>query len=201
MNRLEWILTGLLAVLVIAVLALFLLFWSEQQQIENINRQVAAAATVAEERGTAKSAYEVVAPAAHNWAEDAVLLNTRGNWPAGTSFAPEQGSWSFLFYSPQQRAVALIATEGDRAEVVSENQTTERFNPESTAGWQTDSPAVVEQLLANGGQAFIEQHGEVSLIVSLNAMKGLVWTATLNATNADKLFRLQIDPTNGQIIE
>ena len=201
MSRLDWILTGLLAIIVVAVLAFFLLFWSEQRQVESFNKQAALQVTVEPLQGTAQSAYAVAAPAARTWAADAVLLHTRGNWPVGTTFTAEQGSWSFLFYSAQRQAVALITTEGTGAEVVSENETAQRFNPDSIAGWQVDSPSVVEQLLDGGGQAFIDQYGDVSLIVSLKAMEGLVWTATLNATDADKLFRLQIDPASGQIIE
>lgn len=201
MSRLEWILTGLLAILVIFVLALLLLFWSEQRQAENFNRQVATQqGSSARLRGTAQSAYEVVEPAARSWAADAVLLRARGNWPVGAAFEPAQGSWSFLFYSPGRRAVALIVPDGSNGRVVSESETEQRFDPAGLQRWQVDSPDVVEQLLANGGHGFIAEHGETSLIVALNAMDRLVWTATLNATRANKLFRLEIDPATGQII-
>jgi hypothetical protein len=204
MSRFEKLLTGLLAILVISVVVLLLLFWSEQRQIENFNREVGAQVAEQaspEQQGTALGAYAAVAPAARAWAADAALIRARGNWPVGTAFQPAEGSWSFLFYSPQRQAVALLEADKDGANVVSESGTDESFDPAGLQQWQVDSPAVVEQLLANGGRDLVQQSGEASLILALNAMEQLVWTATLNATNANRLLRLEIDPATGQVLE
>ena len=201
MSRSEWLLTGVLAIIVITVVSAFLLFAFEQRPVADASGESAPEVSPAELRGTAKSAYEVAAPTALSWAADAALLRARGNWPVGTSFEPERGSWSFLFYSPGQQEVALVVPDGDSARVASESAADQNFEPAGLQQWQADSPDVVERLLANGGHAFIQQYGEASLIVALNTMDQLVWTATLNATNANKLFRLQMDPATGQIVE
>lgn len=97
--------------------------------------------------------------------------------------------------------MALIVPDGNSASVVSESETEQSFDAAGLRRWQVDSPEVVEQLLGNGGRTFIEQYGEASLIVALNASDHLEWTATLTATEANKLFRLQLDPATGEIVE
>ena len=84
---------------------------------------------------------------------------------------------------------------------MSADETAQTFDPAPLDGWQIDSPTVVEQLLAAGGQAFIDEYDEVSLKVTLDATGTLVWEGTLIAADAQKLFRRQMDPATGQIIE
>lgn len=193
--------TAFLAIVVISVTGLLLFFWTEQREVGKVDRPEADQVPVEQLRGTAEGAYVLVEPVARRWAADARLVRARGNWPAGADFAPAQGTWSFLFYSPQQQAVAFVVADGDGARVVSENETEQRLNPVAFAGWQVDSPEVVEQFMSDGGLDFIAEHGEASLILALNRMEEPVWTATLSATETNALFRLQIDPDTGQIVQ
>jgi hypothetical protein len=200
MSRSESILTAFLGVLVLAVVVAFFYFWSGRHEDGTVSR-VATQPASDVLPSTAQSAYGEAVPVARAWASDAVLLHARGNWPVGTTFLPDRGSWNFLFFSPSRQMVALVVAGGSEAKIVSQNETREHYQPAAIDNWQVDSPDIVEQLLANGGEAFLEEHGEVSLALSLNATDHLLWMATLNATNDNKLFRLRIDPANGRIIE
>jgi hypothetical protein len=64
-----------------------------------------------------------------------------------------------------------------------------------------DSPQAVDLLLDNGGQSFIDAHGDVGLTLTLNANGALRWRARLiDATSGDSL-HIELDPRTGAIVD
>jgi hypothetical protein len=201
MNRLEWILSGLLALLVIVVAAMALVFWGLQQQQTNTiegNGDTANAAG-AEAGRTAQSAYGLALPVAQQWADDAQLLNARAVWPEENTFSPQGAEWGFHFYSRTQGATALISVTRGRASVVRSRETNRTLNPISVDGWQVDSTNVLETMMANGGRDIVNRHNRVSLSLSLDATEQLLWQAKLIDLEQQEMLTMDINPNNGTI--
>jgi hypothetical protein len=205
MNRFEWILSGLLAVLLVVAVVMLLLFWNEQRQEALLPATAAGSsgsgqAATPESGRTALSAYHLAQPVAQDWAEDARLLTASATWPAGQVFPAGAASWGLVFYSPGRPATALISVANREARLVRSSSTEKTPQPVDTENWQVDSPAVVEQLLSNGGQAFVDEHGQVSLALTLNTVGELSWQAKLVDTESFEAFTLQFDPITGTLL-
>jgi hypothetical protein len=203
MTRIEWALSGLLAFLVIAVTVLLLLFWSERRQ------QGAAedAPLVVNEAGspasvpTAQTAVRLAAPVAQQWAEDAQLYSALATWPDGTTFTPADTGWTLLYYSPASGATAQIGVNAGRAVLLTSHTTDAQLQPVALDGWSVDSPQAVDLLLDNGGQTFIDAHGDVGLTLTLNANGVLRWRARLIDAESGDSLHVEIDPHTEAIVD
>lgn len=194
MTRLEWLLSSILAVLLVVVLALLLLFWLDRSETP-----AAEQAQIIDAR-TALSSYQAAQPVAQQWAADAKLLNARAAWPEGDSFDPEGAAWNFVFFSPGQSATALITVSQNRAQLISNRQIDRRFNIYATTGWQIDSPQLLSIVLENGGRDFLDQYGQGKLTLTLETNDQFVWRARLINTDAPASLTLHVDPDDGEII-
>src|SRR5688500_7618279 len=106
MSRLEWILGGILAVLVLALAIILAFFWLRPEG--NVNNPITSAVT-------ARESYTLAETAARQWAADALLVNARATWPPESTLRPDEVSWDFIFYSPAQSATALVAVRDNQA--------------------------------------------------------------------------------------
>lgn len=196
MTRLEWLLSGILAVLLIVVLALGLRVWLERS--ETPAADPGEQAQVIDAR-TALSSYQAALPTAQQWAADAKLLNARAAWPEGDSFDPEGVAWNFVFYSPGQSATALITVSQNRAQLISNRQIDRNFNIYAATSWQIDSPQLLAIVLENGGREFLEQHGQGKLTLTLDTEDEFVWRARLINTDVPASLTLHVDPASGEV--
>lgn len=198
MTRLEWLLSAILAVLLVVVLALLLRFWLERGPGSAVSPAEQAQAV---EARTALSSYQAAQPVAQGWAADAKLLNARAAWPEGDSFDPEAAAWNFVFYSPGQSATALISVSQNRAQLISNREIDRRLNVYATGGWEVDSPQLLSIALENGGRAFLEQYGSSKLTLTLDANDQFAWRARLINTEAPASLTLHVNPTTGEVME
>ncbi|MFW5941254.1 MAG: hypothetical protein ACOCXI_05610 [Chloroflexota bacterium] len=208
MNRLEWVLSGLLALLIVVIAVMMLLFW-------NLNRQQTAlpeapAANPAQEMGqtaaeasppahTAREAYALAQPVAQEWAEDAQLVSASATWPEGATLAPENAGWSLMFYSPGRSETGLVSVSGNAARLLRNSATNRSLQPRNLDRWQTDSPAVVEALMDNGGEEFLQTHNQATLSLTFNALDALQWQAQLIDREQGTVLTVEIDPGSGVV--
>lgn len=197
MSKLEWLLSGVLAILLVVVLALVLRFWLERDQASTAET---GGQTELVEAKTALSSYQVAQPVAQQWAADAKLLNARAAWPEGDSFDPEGVAWNFVFYSPGQSATALISVSRNEATLISNRETSRRLNIYATTGWQVDSPQLLSIVLENGGRAFLEQYEQGKLTMTLETNDQFVWRARLINTEVPASLTLQVNPGTGEVV-
>ncbi|MDX1688771.1 MAG: hypothetical protein R3248_12375 [Candidatus Promineifilaceae bacterium] len=198
MSKLEWVLSSILAVLLVIVLALLLRFWLERNP--GPAGEAAETAQQVVEARTARTSYQVAQPVAQQWAADAKLLNARAAWPEGDSFEPEAATWNFVFYSPGQSATALISVSQNEGRLISNRETDRRLNIYATTGWQVDSPQLLSIVMENGGRTFLEQYGEGKLTMTLDTNNQFVWRARLINTEVPASLTLQVDPNSGEMI-
>lgn len=196
MSRLEWMLSAILALLLVVVVALALVFWSRQQSSQaNLNNLPELPPQ------TAREAYNLARPVAEAWSADARLLAAYGTWEEG-DFRPETGRWSYLFYAPARHEIGLVAVEENSARFLRASEAQQVVELAGTQQWQVDSPAVVAYLLARGGQAFIDEHqGNVGLSLVLEAYNGLTWKAALLAAEAGAVYQVEMDASNPSLVE
>jgi hypothetical protein len=191
MSRLEWILGGVLAVLLIALAIILGYFWLRPDG--KVNNPITAPVT-------ARESFTVAEAAARQWAADALLVNTRTTWPPESSLRPDEANWDFVFYSPRQTAVALIVVREGQASVLSTNAASQSYTAGDLEQWQVDSPAALETVLANGGRGFREDGPETSVLLTFNAAE-MAWVATLINTATRQTLIIRVDASNGQVME
>jgi hypothetical protein len=189
MNRLEWILGILLAVLLIVTLIMAAVLLG--------SRESATPAVT----DTAQTAYAIAEPVAKAWAGDAALVTMMGSQTVEPGAPLIVASWSLIFYSPSGQATALIAVAGDRATVVSTRSNSPQRRPGNIEEWTVSSQAVIEQTLRAGGQDFIRQEGATSLSLLLNVEEQVVWKSTLAAPETGRTLSLWIDAHQGELLD
>lgn len=219
MNRLEWILGIILVVLLISVAVLSLLFWFGPNN-SNVDGPSANLATTIAQRAddieptpdydgrTAKIAYAAAQNEAIRWQGDAQLLNATATFSQGAS--PEQlidgeTAWSFTFYSPATSQVALISVVEDTAKLVSTNTHNQQNPVLDATSWNIDSGDAIQQLLHEGGRAFIESGANPTLTMVLYAddQEGngrLEWEAALVSLLTGNAVIIRMDATSGELL-
>jgi hypothetical protein len=192
MRRTEWIIGGILGLLIVAVLVTLLIFWnngrSEQGSVDLNNLEYV----------TAVEAYNLALPVARKWSGDAALLSASAGWQPEVDFTNGRASWTMIFYSPAESATALISVTNAKAQMA---RTTPQFGKIQTgdlAGWQIDSPQAVADLLVNGADDFMTRHAKVNLILTLDVQGAPTWRSTFVDTETKENYSLNITADTGQ---
>ncbi|HSH02855.1 MAG TPA: hypothetical protein VLL52_10085 [Anaerolineae bacterium] len=193
MSRLEWILGGILAILLVAIVGVLTIFFfrsanPDDQETRPIDQY------------TAQSAYQIALPIAQQWQADAQLLSANVSWPRGPQFAVGDGHWGFTFYSPSQQAIVIISTIGTQGQLVRTQTINRQLNLASVADWPLDSNSALAKFFEFGGQDFLDDQGEAALLLTLNTNPTLTWTGQLMDREALRSFQLKFDARTGDII-
>lgn len=196
MSRLEWFISGVLGLLIVVGAAAFMYFSAESGA--DAGSQDSSDVAVQGSGHSARSAYEVAAVTAREWTLDAQLLSATASWPAGSApFAPGAAGWGFQFYSAAQQSTALIAVSDGQARIVRSNKATTSLAPLNIDGWLVDSPQIIESVMAEGGQQFLEHNNAAALILTLNLVDQFQWKVRLIDTETNKSFQMTINPASG----
>lgn len=194
MSRLEWIFSGLLALAIVALVIAALIFWGPGGSVSLGSDDGSLTPQ------TAQSAYRLAEDAARQWSDDAQLLRAQASWPEGRTFAPSGANWGFLFTSSRQAANALFSVTGGQVRLVRTSDAGANPQPAHIEAWQVDSDAVLQQVMANGGQAFVDSRNRVILTMVLDATGQLQWQARLVDLENQEIFTMQLDPISGAIV-
>ncbi|MCA9976311.1 MAG: hypothetical protein KC413_11195 [Anaerolineales bacterium] len=217
MNRLEWVLGIMLALLLVIVAALALMFWFRADEPgvvavpANTATEVASYANKVEpapaaEGQSAKLAFVAAQRTAVAWQPDAELLNATATWPQGaTEKALRQGeaAWGFNFYSPATASMALISVVDNEAGLIMQGAMETPTQLFDTNGWNLDSSDAVDRLMQEGGSAFINVEGVTALTMTLTTDAGngrILWHIQLAATQTLRTMTLSLDATSGEIL-
>lgn len=202
MKRTEWILGGILTVLVILIAGLLLLSWFRPENgldPDGLALQLQAT-SVFEGRG-ARVAFGNAQAAAVAWDASAQLNSATATWPPDSDFATGEATWTFTFYAPAQRRTALISVVEDEAKLVSSRGTTRETLTMTESDWQIDSQTIIETLLQSGGRDFLDAQNGVTLVLTLSAGERATWEAVLFSPISSQSFNLEFDATTGEIIQ
>lgn len=218
MNRLEWVLGIMLALLLVIVAALALMFWFRGDEPgmaavpANTATEVAFYADKVEptpvfEGQSAKIAFVTAQRTAVAWQSDAALLNATATWPQGaaeTDLRQGKTTWGFTFYSPAAASMALISVVDNEASLIMQGPMATSTQLFDANGWNLDSSDAIDRLLQEGGSAFINEEGITALTMTLtmDAENGrILWLVQLSATQSLRTLTMSLDATSGEILE
>jgi hypothetical protein len=218
MNRLEWVLGIMLALLLVIVAVLALLFWfrSDERRLAvapaNVATEVALYADDVEPTPvyagqTAQIAFVAAQRTAVSWQADAALLNATATWPQGATeeeLREGETAWGFTFYSPSAASMALISVVDNEANLILQGPMAEPTPLLEANGWKLDSSDAIERLLQEGGGAFINEEGITALTMTLTTDAGngrIIWHIQLSATQSLRSLTLSLDATSGEVLE
>lgn len=196
MSRLEWFISAVLGLLIVVGAAALMYFSAESGA--DAGSQDSSDVTTQSSGHSARSAYEVAAVTAREWSPDAQPLSATASWPAGSApFAPSAAGWGFQFYSAAQQSTALVAVSDGQGHIVRRSRASNKLAPLNIGGWLIDSPQIIEIVLAEGGQQFLELNTAASLILTLNLVGQFQWKARLIDIESNESFQMTINPTSG----
>jgi hypothetical protein len=217
MNRLEWVLGIMLALLLVIVAGLALMFWfrSDEPNVArpaNAATEVASFANVVEptpeiSEQTAHLAYVTAQRTAVSWQSDAVLFSAMATWPQGMTaeeIREGEAAWNFTFYSPAAESMALISVAQNEASLIVQGPMEKPADLFDATGWNLDSSDAIDLLLQEGGATFIDEAGITTLTMALtmDAEDGrILWHIQLSASQSLRIMTLSLDATSGEILE
>ena len=215
-KRLEWLLLGLIALLLVLVMALALVVLAGRSErragapaVEGRGRvagQQAPVRGIDTELLTAKSAYAAGLELAQEWAADAQLWQAQATWPGGADLISTAPGWVYTFYSPSQHETALVNAAPGKVSLARTQPATSRPALVAAEKWEIDSEDAIDVLMRSGGRAFLSVHEEASMMLTLRADDRLRWQATLidESGSSDgggrQAFRIEFDAVTGQLI-
>lgn len=207
LTRIEWILGGLLIVLLLVVGVLAFLLWSQPRFTSPPNVPAAAVATpVILAQQTALSAEARANRAAAEWESDAVLYKASTLIPRGASndmINYGLSSWTFTYYSASSNSIASIGVEENQANLQRNQSARTTLSPLAISGWKIDSPEAMRIFLNDGGDTFLSREGQADLIMELRTdtdSNRIEWFISLIAGRSGPTLSMTIDATSGDII-
>lgn len=195
MRRSEWIVGGILGLVVVAVVIGLLAYWLSsrpKEEVVSLNNL---------EYVTAVKAYELARPIAQQWSSDAALLSASAGWQPETDFTHGRASWTLVFYSQSQSATSLISVTNANARLIRTTPQFENIQTGDVSNWQVDSPAAIAQLLDIGADDFMTLHAKVNLILTLDVKGTPVWRSTFLDTATKESYSLNITADTGEFTQ
>jgi len=211
MSRAEWILGGilvvLLAIVVIAAAALWLPKPESPPVAATLAVTVPVAPTLAFAGDTAVFAFAAADTQAQTWQTDAQLIEANATWPQGVTrddILTGSTVWNFTFYSPGQNRVANIQVVDNTPTLITETTPPNTLSPLSSTSWRVDSPEAIRILLEQaGGDEFLRTQGVSILNMNLSAVNEsgrLEWFISLFSSQTGQSLTIRLDAANGEVI-
>lgn len=204
MNRFEWILGGLLVLLLVIVAGLAFTLWFRPASPDLALQPAQGALTGGQ---TALSALAAANNQAQVWQPDAQLLKATTTWTAqdGRAYTSGAASWAFTYYSPADTAVAQITVVENTPSPPLVSEADVPLTPmDISGGWKIDSPTAVGQLLDNGGADFLSRRQDTSITMTLDTISGngrMEWLVSLFDEQSDDFIAVRLDATSGEVLE
>lgn len=203
-SRKEWMIIGLLLLVVVAVYGA-LLFIVSGGLGGSPPQAGPSGPTPWYQVLTAKEAYPQAEKVAREWRGDARLSSATAAWsrPTVAELTTGRTAWGFSFVSPSAGETAIVTVVGQQAERVQVQRASKVPQLLDAAGWQVDSPKAIRMFLDHGGEGFLRDHpeSEIHLRLSTRAEEGtILWLAVgLSADGQSSTF-LQIDAITGRVL-
>jgi len=199
MTRTQWVVViGLLSF----ILAIFgiLLF---QLQVPEMSATPAPPAFLLEEEARARAVYPIAQQEALRWREDAQLSSAGVVWDdLGPGGILKRDRWTFEFYSPSQRRMAIIRVVDGEAERLRTALLPNSLPALPLDQWQVDSTQALQIWWEQGGGDFIQRHTRVSISLKLRVEPQgtrLLWIVAGSSSGQHSV--VQIDGGDGTVLQ
>jgi hypothetical protein len=191
MRRTDWLLAGLLALLIVAAVSILLLLRDRNEPVETIQEVF--------HEPTAMNAYTSAEPVARKWAADAALYSITTALQSPLLQNNDFVNWDFTFYSPELHEAALLSINDSQVTLISTRSAQDIMQTGNLADWRVDSPAAIGQMMAVGGEEFLQQQGQATLVLALRSSPAFKWKGTLVNTGTHATLGLEISAENGEL--
>jgi hypothetical protein len=157
------------------------------------------------EGATAKGVYAVAMEEARSWQPDGQLAVVVAHWRTRERQWPASVSWTFQFYSPSTRRLAVIVVDKGRARLLQESPTPYSVSTIDQEQWKVDSLAALNTWWNAGGGTFVSLNPELDLTAQLRPVQDtqagdrLVWSVV--GFVGSQVKRLTIDGTTGEPVQ
>lgn len=209
MSRLEWILTGVLGLLLVVVLVMGLLLWlrpgiGTAPPLPTVDAPVAATPSLV--RNTALLAFSSAQAEAQAWQPDAQLVQASATWTQGAGredLLSGRATWDFTFISPSADATAVFSVIEDEPQLIAENDLQRDVAVQDVSGWRLDSPDAIARVMEEGGEAFLRGAGTTTMKASLDTARHpdkIEWFISLISKYSGNSFTARIDATSGDVL-
>lgn len=152
---------------------------------------------------TARDALPTASRLAKDWQSDAVLVAVAGEWTdVDTQQCGRSIDWTFQFFSPSARQVAIIDVYDGVATAVGKSHTSPA-PAVSDEAWLIDSQQACVTWLDNGGRRMLARHPDASLVMSLYAPdEGAhpTWQVAGIVVGTQNAIVLMIDASEGTVM-
>lgn len=204
-SRKEWMIIGVLLLVVLAVYGGLLLLVSGGLGGNLPQVGPPGGPTPSYKVLTAQEAYSQAEKVAREWRGDARLSSATATWsqPTVAELTTGQTAWGFSFVSPSAEETAIVTVIGQQTELVQAQQASKVPELLDVAGWQVDSPQAMRMFLENGGEGFLRDHpeSEIHLRLSTRAQEGTIhWLAIGLSADGQSSSFLQIDAITGRVL-
>jgi hypothetical protein len=210
MTKVEWILGGVLVILLVIVAGLAVSLWiqpgAQTGQVKSVDASVAPTPVYAGQ--PAMAAAVAATHKAETWQSDAVLYKASATWMQGVdagSLNSGASAWDFTYYSPGSQALASMSVADNVTGAVAPGAENVDLSPLNVVGgWKVDSPEAVRILMEQGGRDFLAREGITAMVMTLTTENGngrLEWLVSLFAPQTENSFSVRLDATSGDILE
>lgn len=211
MQRRDWLIAAILALLLFFVLGAGFLFFVQPRSIALPDEPGAPPANngLAGERvdgETANEAYQIAKNVAAGWQADALLISastTVEGFDSEFDLYAGNGIWSFQFYSPAASAVSTVKVFEGEGTLLSGKRVDDSLDVIDVNTWLIDSNRAMSIAMETGGNEFYRQNNTIASIMQLspNPENGrMEWLAVLVNQDNGVVYQKTIDAMTGEIV-
>lgn len=180
MNRLEWVLSGMAALLLALIVGLvFMVHAGQSMGREQESASGEFDASPAPPPLTARVAFEAAWPTAQAWADDVELWRAQATWPVNRDLQAPPTSWTFTFYSSSRNAATMVNATMDGARLLRTRPVSDAPDLAAVESWQIDSSEAFSLLYESGGEAFLTVHPKHTMMLTLHLEDQARWQANI----------------------
>lgn len=210
MTKVEWILGGVLVILLVIVAGLAVSLWiqpgAQNGEAPFVDAGVAPTPIYAGQ--PAMAAAVAANRQAQTWQSDAVLYKASATWMQGVDAGrlnSGASAWDFTYYSPETQAMASMSVADNVSGAVIPGPEQVVVTPlDVVGGWKVDSPEAVRILMEQGGSDFLAHEGVTAMVMTLTTENGngrLEWLIGLFAPQTENSLSIRLDATSGDVLE
>ncbi len=166
---------------------------------ERLTGAVSAPLAPAAKPFAAEAGFASALAATRSWADDAQLVQAQATVGGNGEFRLSEAAWSYVFYSAQDKATALVVATAERADLLSTRPAPSPVPLVNTSAWVMASDEALEQFLARGGALFLDAYPGATLTLALTASGGASWQGRLVDGDSGTAFHLGFDATTGAL--
>lgn len=199
MSRTQWAVVGGLMLFILIVFGILLF----QLRVPETPSTSPPPSFLLEEAAQARTVFPIAQQEALRWQQDAQLASAGIVWnDLGPGGILKRDRWTFQFFSPSRRQMAIIRVRDDKAQRLRTTLLPNRLSVLPLDQWQVNSTQALQTWWEHGGGTFVQKHSYVSISLKLRLEPGgtrPLWVVVGSSSGSHWI--VQLDSSNGAILQ